>query len=72
MAGDPPTFVKASGLGFIAQAGVSLGLAQLVAERFPDFGSELAAFIIASIAINQVVGPVALKSALSYVRETKT
>ncbi len=72
LSGDPPRFVKASGLGFVAQAGVSLGLAQLVAERFPGFGAELAALIIATIAINQVVGPAALKWALSYVKESKT
>jgi Kef-type K+ transport system membrane component KefB len=72
LASDPPRFTKASGLGFVTQAGVSLGLAKLVAERFPDFGAELAALIIATIAINQVIGPAAFKWALSYVKESKT
>jgi hypothetical protein len=71
LAGDPPQFVKASGLAFVAQAGVSLGLAKLVAERFPEFGAELSALIIATIAINQVIGPAAFKWALSYVGESK-
>jgi Kef-type K+ transport system membrane component KefB len=71
LAGDPPRFVKASGLGFVAQAGVSLGLAKLVADRFPEFGAELSALIIATIAINQVIGPAAFKWALSYVGESK-
>ncbi|MCP4197645.1 MAG: hypothetical protein GY762_10900 [Proteobacteria bacterium] len=71
LAADPPRFTKASGLGFVTQAGVSLGLAKLVAERFPEFGAELAALIIATIAINQVIGPAAFKWALSYVGESK-
>jgi Kef-type K+ transport system membrane component KefB len=72
LASDPSRFVKASGLGFVTQAGVSLGLAKLVAERFPDLGAELAALIIATIAINQVIGPAAFKWALSFVGESKT
>jgi Kef-type K+ transport system membrane component KefB len=72
LASDPPRFIKASGLGFVTQAGVSLGLAKLVAERFPDFGAELAALIVATIAINQVIGPAAFKWALSCVGESKS
>ncbi|MBW1870989.1 MAG: cation:proton antiporter [Deltaproteobacteria bacterium] len=71
LSSDPKEFQKASGLGFLTQAGVSLGLAKLVAERFPDFGPELATLLVATIAINQVIGPVGFKYALSMVAETK-
>ncbi len=71
LAKDPPIFQKASGLSFVTQAGVSLGLAKLVAEKFPDIGEGLATLVVATIAINQVIGPVTFKKALSLVGETK-
>ena len=71
LAKDPGKFQKASGLSFITQAGVSLGLAKLVAERFPDFGPGLATLIVATITINQILGPIGFKTALSMVGETK-
>jgi Kef-type K+ transport system membrane component KefB len=71
LADDPPVFQKASGLSFITQAGVSLGLAKLVAERFPGLGVQLSALVIATITINQIIGPITFKRALSLVGETK-
>ena len=59
------------GLSFIAQAGVSLGLAGIVARRFPDWGAALATTIVAIIALNQIIGPVALKFALNAVGEAR-
>ena len=41
LAGDPPLMRRMSGLGFNAQAGVSLGLEGIVARSFPDCGSAL-------------------------------
>ncbi len=71
LAGDSVRFNKAYGFAFLTQAGVSLGLAKVIADRFGDLGTDLATLIIAAIAINQVVGPVAMKQALSFVGETK-
>jgi Kef-type K+ transport system membrane component KefB len=71
MSGDSPLFSKMYGLAFIAQAGVSLGLALELNRRFPEWGSVFAAAIIASITINQLVGPVAFKYALDRVGETR-
>ncbi|MCP4599540.1 MAG: hypothetical protein GY847_03205 [Proteobacteria bacterium] len=71
LSSDPVKFQKASGLGFITQAGVSLGLAKIVAERFEGFGPDLATLFVATIAINQILGPVAFKQALQLVGETK-
>jgi Kef-type K+ transport system membrane component KefB len=52
-------------VGFIAQAGVTLGLAMIVRERFAAWGGEeVAATIIAMIAINQLVGPPLFRFAL--------
>ncbi len=49
--------------GFLAQAGVTIGIAALVARRF-DWGHEFETIVLAVVAINQLVGPVALKALL--------
>jgi Kef-type K+ transport system membrane component KefB len=69
--GDPPRFRRMAGLSFITQAGVSLGLAGIIARRFPDWGAALATTIVAIIALNQIIGPVALKFALNAVGEAR-
>ena len=51
-------------MGFIAQAGVTLGLASIVARKFPDWGPEIKPIALATIALNQLVGPVAFRWAL--------
>jgi Kef-type K+ transport system membrane component KefB len=43
---------------FVAQAGISLGLAELVAVQFPHMGAQIRTFVLAVVAINQLVGPV--------------
>jgi len=69
--GDPPRFRRMAGLSFITQAGVSLGLAGIVMRRFPDWGAALATTIVAIIAINQLIGPIAFKFALNAVGEAR-
>jgi Kef-type K+ transport system membrane component KefB len=71
VSGDPPAFQRVSGLSFITQAGVSLGLAGIVMRRFPEWGGALATTIVAIIAINQIIGPVAFKFALNKVGESR-
>jgi Kef-type K+ transport system membrane component KefB len=71
LSGDPPRFRRMSGLSFITQAGVSLGLAGIVMRRFPDWGAALATTIVAIIALNQLIGPIAFKFALNAVGEAR-
>jgi Kef-type K+ transport system membrane component KefB len=71
LAGDPPLLRRMSGLGFIAQAGVSLGLAGIVMRSFPDWGAALSTMIVAVIALNQILGPVTFKFALAAVGEVR-
>jgi Kef-type K+ transport system membrane component KefB len=68
--GDPPDFRRMSGLGFVTQAGVSLGLAGIVVRRFPEWGADLATLFVAIIALNQIIGPITFKYALNAVSET--
>ncbi|MBW2123832.1 MAG: cation:proton antiporter [Deltaproteobacteria bacterium] len=71
LSGDPPTFYRNSWLAFVTQAGVSLGLAAIVARRFPQWGVSFATIVVAVIAVNQLIGPVAFKLALARVGETR-
>jgi len=71
LSGDTPLFSKMYGLAFITQAGVSLGLTQEVVRRFPEWGETFATMVIASITINQLVGPITFKYALEKVGETR-
>ncbi len=46
--------------GYLAQAGVTIGIASLIARRFP-WGAAIETIVLAVVAINQLVGPVALR-----------
>lgn len=69
LAGEEPLARHLSWTAFVAQAGISLGLAELVAEQFPHMGSQIRTFVLAVVAVNQVVGPVLFGRALRRVGE---
>jgi hypothetical protein len=71
LSGDPPRLRRMSGLSFIAQAGVSLGLAGIVTRSFPEWGAALSTTIVAIVAVNQIIGPIAFKFALGRVGEAR-
>jgi len=58
-------------MGFLAQAGVTLGIANLVRERFPVWGTDVATLIVAMIAVNQLIGPPAFRFALLRAGESR-
>ena len=58
-------------MGFVAQAGVTLGIANTVREEFPVWGGEVATLIIAMIAVNQLVGPPAFRWAIVKAGESR-
>ena len=60
------------GLGFITQAGVSVGLAREIGVEFSAWGPELATLSIGVIVLNQIVGPPILKWAINRVGESHT
>jgi len=66
----PTTIYKNAWLGFITQAGVSLGLLTEVVRRFPDIGPSIQTILIAAIIMNQIIGPIAFKYGLKKVGET--
>ena len=71
MAGDPSSLQRHGWLGFIAQAGVTLGIANMVRERFHPWGDPVAVIIVAMIAVNQLVGPPAFRWALIKIGESR-
>jgi len=70
LADDPPLLRRWASAGLVSQAGLSIGLALTMARAFPQLGSGFQALAIASVALNEVVGPVLFKLALDRSGET--
>jgi Kef-type K+ transport system membrane component KefB len=56
-------------MGFLTQAGITLGIAVIVAENFPGWGATFKSVVIGTIAIFQVAGPVVFKYGLGRAGE---
>lgn len=69
LAGEDGNTRHCSWTAFVAQAGISLGLAELVAQQFPHMGHQIRTFVLAVVAVNQLVGPVLFGWALRRVGE---
>lgn len=68
---EPPEITRNAWLGLLSQAGVSLGIAALIADRFTLWGGELSTVLIAVIGINELVGPPLLRVALVRAGEAR-
>ncbi len=66
-----PTTRKYGWMGFLSQAGVAITFAAFLADpaRFPEEVHALSGLLIAGVALNEVLGPVALKIALGLAGE---
>lgn len=71
MAGDPPSVQHYAWMGFLAKAGVTLGIANIVRDRFDVWGADVATVIVAMIAVNQIVGPPLFRFALVRAGESR-
>jgi Kef-type K+ transport system membrane component KefB len=67
---DPPILKRWAWAGLISQAGVALGVSNLIATQFPSFGAGFRAIAVACIALNEMIGPVMFKLALDRAGET--
>jgi len=65
----PPVVQRTAWSGFVAQAGVTLGFAILIAERFPEIGASVKTVVLAVIALNQIAGPVLFRLGLARAGE---
>lgn len=55
--------------GLISQAGITVGLASVVASEFPGWGNELQTLLIALIPIHELMGPVLFRRSLARARD---
>lgn len=70
IAGEAKGLARNAWTSFLAQAGVSLGLAELVALRYPEMGARIKTLVLAVIALNQLIGPPLFKLSLRLMGET--
>lgn len=55
----------------VSQAGFAIGIAQIVTREFPAFGRGFGDLAIATVAMNEIVGPILFKLALDRAKETR-
>ncbi|MDM8552823.1 hypothetical protein QUF72_22270 [Desulfobacterales bacterium HSG2] len=66
---DPALHNRNAWMGYLTQAGVAIGLAQLAQRQFPEIGEHLNTVVLAVISVNQIIGPVTFKTVLNKVGE---
>lgn len=59
-------------MGLVSQAGVAIGLATVVAQAYPEQGAKIRTLFLAVLAVNQTIGPVLFRFALSRSGELAT
>ncbi|MBA3699361.1 MAG: cation:proton antiporter [Planctomycetes bacterium] len=64
LGGADPAVPQYGWIGLLSQAGVTLALVPIVAQRFPGWGDELATIIVAMVAVHQIIGPAAFAWAI--------
>jgi Kef-type K+ transport system membrane component KefB len=69
---DPPVIRRFAWMGFVAQAGVTLGIATRIENEFLEWGGSVATIIVAMIAVNQLIGPPAFRWAIVKAGESRT
>jgi hypothetical protein len=68
-AGVPSPVAGRVWLGLVSQAGVAIGLAAVVADVYPTRGAALQTLLLATIAVNQTLGPLLFRLALARAGE---
>jgi len=66
-----PRVKKYGWMGFVAQAGLTLGFASLVGTNFPLYGNLLKNLIISAVIITTIIGPPLFNFSLKKAGETK-
>lgn len=68
--GNAPRVVATHvGWCLLPQAGVALGLGLIVAERFPEFGSDVLSIVIGTTVVFEIIGPIATRMSLRHAGE---
>lgn len=70
---DDPEVVRRWGWGSLfSQAGLALGVAAVIERTFPSFGAPFRSLSLATVAINEMVGPILFKLALDRSGESSS
>jgi Kef-type K+ transport system membrane component KefB len=69
LSGVPPEPGNRVWMGLVSQAGVTLGLAVLIAREFPEWGIAVQSLVVALNAIHAVAGPILFRAALAQAGE---
>lgn len=69
VAKDPEVVKRGAWLGFVSQAGVTIGLTTIVADALPEVGRPFASLTIAVVALNELLGAILFKLALTRAGE---
>jgi Trk K+ transport system NAD-binding subunit/Kef-type K+ transport system membrane component KefB len=72
LGGDPMKINCFSWMPYVTQAGVAIGLVSVVAVKYPEWGSQFAAILIAVIVLNEICGPPLFKWFILMVGEGHT
>jgi Kef-type K+ transport system membrane component KefB len=70
LAKDLPVLRRWAWSGLVSQAGLALGLSVVISREFPVIGPSFRALAIATVAVNEMIGPVLFKFALDRAGET--
>lgn len=70
-AGDPPAIKRWGFAGLVSQSGLTLGLSLVIVRSFPGLSEAFHSLVIASCAINTLVGPIILKLGLDRAGESR-
>ncbi len=71
VAQDPPVIRSWGWSSLISQAGLTLGLSVVIVRTFPEFGEGFRSLVIATVALNEMVGPILFKLALDRTGEAQ-
>src|SRR5690606_20811108 len=71
LANDPPLLKKYGWTPLISQAGLTLGLSVVIERGFPEIGGPFRSLVIATVALNEVIGPVLFKLGLDRAGESR-
>jgi Kef-type K+ transport system membrane component KefB len=68
---EPPNVKRWSWAPLVSQAGLTLALAASLTREFPGVGKGLRSLVIATVALNEIIGPILFKFALDRSGETR-
>jgi Kef-type K+ transport system membrane component KefB len=67
----PPRVKRLFGFGLLSQAGLAVGLALTISQRFPDLAPAVVTVVLAAVAVNEMIGPLSARLAIDRSGESR-